>query len=158
MPIPTEEIIINGFRFLAPCPYTEGHPCTGAEATILNRKLHSNLRSNFAKIMDEMVTEGKSIQQVNAELAMKFTAYCAKYSLNGTDDVEAEARAIALAMLKSRLRKANKSISSLDKAGVAKAIDDILASPQRQEIYEQARARLKMIREAAKKELARLAS
>lgn len=153
-----EEITINGFRFLVPSPYSEGHPCTGAEAQILNRKLHSNLRSNFAKIMDSLVVEGKSVESFNHELARRFSEYCATYSLNGGDPIEAEAEAIALAMIKSRLRKVGRKIGDIDAGEISRQINDLLHSPLRQDIYTQARARIKLLHDAARRELARLAS
>lgn len=156
--MPNEEITINGFRFLVPCPYTEGHPCTGAEALILNRKLHSNLRANFAKIMDSMVVEGKSPESFTRELAKRFSEYCAEYTLNGQDPVDAEAKAIALAMIKSGLKKAGKKLGEITSSEIDRRINEVLRSSQRGDIYTQARSRIKLLNEAAKRELARLSS
>lgn len=156
--MPNEEITINGFRFLVPCPYTEGHICTGAEALILNRKLHSNLRANFGKIMDGMVVEGKSPESFTRELAKRFSEYCAEYTLNGLDPVDAEAKAIALAMIKAGLKKAGKKISEIPQEDIDLRIGEVLRSHQCGEIYAQARSRIKLLNEAAKRELARLSS
>jgi hypothetical protein len=153
-----EEITINGFHFLVPCPYTEGHVCTGAEAQILNRKLHSNLRSNFAKIMDSMVVDNKSPETFTRDLAKRFSDYCSEYSLNGQDPVDAEARAIALAMIKSGLKKAGKKLSEISTEDIDRRIREVLLSNQRVDIYAQARGRVKLLTEAAKRELARLSS
>jgi uncharacterized protein (DUF1697 family) len=152
------QITINGFTFLAPTPYTEGHVCTGAEAAILNRRLHAALRNNFGKHMDTLVLEGKTIEDQQRQIFTEFANYCATYSLNGADPVDAEARAIATAIVKNKIRSNGGVIGDYTKAQLEVFITDILASSQRQEIYEQARARLKVIREAAKKELARVSS
>lgn len=154
--MPTEEITINGFRFLVPCPYVEGHVCTEAEATILNKRLHAALRANFAKLMDKMTVEGKA-EDFTRNLAKQFSDYCDSYNLNGGDQIEAEARAIALAMLKAQFKKAKRPLNEVGKDEINRQIEAIL-NLQRQAIYAQARVRIKSLREAAQKELARLAS
>jgi len=154
----SEEITINGFTFLAPTPYTEGHPCTAAEAMILNRRLHANLRSNFSRIMDNLSLEGITVEDVRRVLYFKFAVYCAEYSLNGTDPVEEEATAIARAAVKAKIKSNGGAIGTYTTTQINTLIEDILSGPQRQEIYEQARARLKLIREAARRELAKLSS
>lgn len=154
----TEQITINGFTFLAPCPYTEGHPCTGAEAAILNRKLHANLRSNFSKVMDAYTPQSTSIDDCNREIFKLWSNYCAEYSLNGQDPVQAEAQAIALSIVKRKIKSAGSSIGDYSKNQLNTLAAEILDSHQRQEIFDQARARLKTIRAAAQKELARLST
>lgn len=44
----TETITIQGYEFIAPAPYSEGHVLSAAEAGVLNQTYQENLRNNFA--------------------------------------------------------------------------------------------------------------
>lgn len=149
----TEEILINGHTFLVKCPYSEGHPCSPAEAAILNRKLHASLRSNFSKIMgDSMVVNDATM----IEVYKAFDEYQDSYSLNGADPVELEARVIAEAVVRASIKAAGKNISDFDKSTISAKAKALLRSDSAVDIYEQARVRVKAIQTAAKRELARI--
>ena len=153
-----DEITINGYIFQVPSPYAVGHVCTKAEADVLNRKLHANLRANFSKEVAERMTRfGGQIESYNlAQMKNDFAEYAASYSFNGPDPVEVEALIIAHGIVRRAIKDKGMNISDYSKAQLAEQAELLLNGNLRGEILRLARDRVTSLQAAAQKELAKI--
>lgn len=110
----TCEITIQGLTFAAPQPYSAGHTCTEAEASVLNSVLANALRNNFARRVKEY--EGTSQgDAVHIQLQREFDSYAASYTLNARtgDPIERAARRIAQDLVRTALNERGQKPSDL---------------------------------------------
>lgn len=142
-----DEITINNRTFPIARPYTEGHRCTAAEAEVLNRQFHSNIRKNFSRIMDSMVVNDSTMLQVRKA----FDAYVDSYSFGGASPIDIEARVLAEAIVRHRIKASGGVLGDYNKTELARHVSALLNSPLRDDIYIQAEARTKAIQAAAAK-------
>jgi len=140
-----EEIKINGNIFSYRRPYSEGQRMTQAEANILNGHYRRNIQTNFCRIMESMTDQATLDQLRDA-----FHHYVYSYSLNGVSAVEVEAKAIALAIVKTRIKASGGNIGNFTKAQLTAEADKVLVSAIRDQIFDQATARLRVISAAAR--------
>jgi serine protease inhibitor ecotin len=111
----TKVKVINGLSFDISQPYTEGHPCTAAEARALNQVRAENIGNNMRARIKELQAAGK-----NNEIFQSVAEYDAQYALTDAavratavkmDPVEREARAIAKILLKEHLAKDGRKLT-----------------------------------------------
>lgn len=145
-------ILISGHRFSVPSPYASGHVCNAAEAEILNRKLHENLRTNFAKRIDELVLEGGCEIKVEQE----FHDYSSSYHLGGPDPSDEEALAIARQIVRTQLKGQGHNLTDYSKASLTELAKVLLNGEAGGEIRVMAADRVRAIQKAAKDELRRI--
>lgn len=116
----TKTLMIQGVEFTAPFKYTAGHVLTEVEAKVLNQTRFENLRNNFAATVKASL-EGKEGAVPQADLAAKFADYEAAYDFampgqgggaRTLDPIEKEARVIATAIVKEKLRALGKSYTA----------------------------------------------
>lgn len=153
-----DTITISGCTFTVPTPFAVGHICTEAEAGVLNRALHANLRRNFARRVEENLAacqQGMNAMNL-ARLQAEFTSLANAYAFGGPDPVESEALVIAEQIVRQSLRARKLNVTDYTKAQLIDQAETLLAGPQGGEIRALAETRTKMIRNAAAKELARV--
>lgn len=153
-----DEITIAGYVFPAPSPYAEGHVCNRAEADALNRKLHANLRANFAKEIEQRKDRVVDYDHAKfmSDLQADFAAYASTYRLGSPDPADAEAHTIALGIVRRAIKGSGKNLSDYSKAQLNQQADDLLLGPLGGEIKRLARERVTALQAAAKAELARV--
>jgi len=129
--VKTDEITIQGYTFVAPLRYVEGHTLSSNEAGALNQTYHENLRNNFASSVKKKLEElfgsevdGKIVVPDDAELSdeqlselqAEFDAYAQAYEFGArrsgggrapVDPVEREALALAKQAVRQALKNKN---------------------------------------------------
>lgn len=153
-----DTITISGYTFTVPTPFAAGHVCTEAEAGVLNRALHANLRRNFAKTVDEAREDMRNGTWNGDQRTLQaaFDIFARDYQFGGTDPVAAEALVIAEQIVRQSLRARKLNVTDYTKAQLIDQAEALLEGPQGPEIRSLAETRTKMIRNAAAKELARV--
>lgn len=153
-----DTITISGYTFTVPTPFAAGHTCTEAEAGVLNRALHANLRRNFARRVEEVSNNGSVGVTPNRQtfLQDELDIMSRSYKFGGIDPCEAEALVIAEQIVRQSLRARKLNVTDYTKAQLIDQAEALLAGPQGPEIRALAETRTKMIRNAAAKELARV--
>jgi len=154
-----DTITISGYTFTVPTPFAAGHVCTEAEANVLNRQMHANLRRNFAKRVEEVLFSTDSPTQkqaVTISLQGELNALSTTYAFGGPNPISAEALVIAEQIVRQSLRARKLNVTDYTKAQLIDQAETLLAGPQGPEIRSLAETRTKMIRNAAAKELARV--
>lgn len=76
-----KSILIQGYNFDAPEPYSAGHVLTEVESGVLNQTFAENLRNNFAgDVKDAIATHGKTLPaEVVESLRDSFESYAKTY-------------------------------------------------------------------------------
>ena len=102
-----DQITIAGHTFNVPVRYQEGHELTDGEASALNQTYHENLRNNFASKVKEGTSNGKSVEDMQAELDTYAEGYQFGVRTGGggtRDPVKSEAMRLAKEKIKEFLR------------------------------------------------------
>jgi hypothetical protein len=150
-----DTISIHGLTFTVPSPYGPGHICSTAEARILNQILHARLRKNFAENVEAIPTGGID-KAKRDELQRELDAYAATFSLNGPDPTQAEAIALAISIIKCKLRAEKKLVKEVPQSALREAAEKLLQGPSGQSILCMARVRVIEFQRLAAEELARV--
>lgn len=151
---PTTDVTVNipkyGIKFSIPARYTEGHPCTAAEAKTLNQTLAENLRNNFVSNVKERVEKNQAAAVAagntamgddsalsdtdKAELTSAFDEYATEYTFSesrrpriAVDPIEREATKIAKAKVLEALRAQNIEAKSLPEGKMEQFVASVLA-------------------------------
>ena len=151
-----DTITISGYAFTVPSPFAEGHVCTEAEAQVLNRAMHANLRRNFARRVEEVARRAPPMSAEIAELQAELDSLASSYRFGGPDPSEFEALVIAEQIVRQALRNNKKNITDFSREQLTDQAKALLASPRGGEIRRLANERTKMIRQAAAQELRRV--
>lgn len=152
----TDTITINGYTFKVSRPYLPGHVCTAAEADVLNRKMHSNLRRIFSvQVQDAEAKVGPNHVNVGS-LQIELNKLSSTYSFERSDPIRAEAFAIALEVVRAAIKKEGKRIGDYSKAALSSEAEKILSGTGGHSILELARARVAQVQRLAQEELAKL--
>lgn len=151
-----DTITISSYTFSVPRPYAAGHVCSQAEAEVLNRKLHENLRLNFGKRIAQENFGPTENGYAPAKLQSEFDSYASTYTFGGPDPALAEASIVALDVVKRAIKARGGNVSDYSKAQLADQASAILAGPHGPDIRNMARERVTALQAAAKKELERL--
>lgn len=132
----------KGKSFTVPRRYEEGHTLSTEEANALNGLLTENIRNNFSKTLEKMISDGKTDEEINAA----FAAYAEGYAFAGrrstrapVDPVQREAEKIATAKLDEALRKMGKSRKNLADGVFDKHVTELAS---KQEIQDEAKRRV----------------
>jgi hypothetical protein len=111
-----QSITIQGFEFIAPAPYAEGHPLTEKEAAVLNRTYAENLGNNFRKVVKAAKDAGTASLEA---LQDAFTTYAETYNFAVKrarivlDPVKKEEHKLAKAKITERLREKNVDLKTV---------------------------------------------
>jgi hypothetical protein len=143
-------ITIAGYTFTVPSPFAEGHVCTAAEAEVLNRAMHANLRRNFAREVGPA-----QCHETLQELQSRLDALALAYRFGGPDPSEAEALVIAEQIIRAKLKARRLALGDYSRAQITEQAKALLASTQGGEIRLMARDRVAQLQRAARAELAR---
>ena len=141
---PTRAFIIQDKSFQLPQPFSEGHPCTGSEAGVLNQTLAENVRNNLAQRVKKAVDED-NFDQVNMQA--EIDQYIEEYEFGvrrgrgPTDPVEREALNIAREEVKSALRKNNYKLADIDAADITALAEQVVS--ENPDITKEAERRVK---------------
>jgi|SRR5215467_12941857 len=134
------QITIQGKQFEVRSPYVPGvHDLTEGEAHTLNQTRHENIRNNFAKKVKEWNGQDDLQALVNK--------YDEEYEFGvrgegagvSRDPVEVEARGLARAAIKAKLKEMNQSA---DAKAINGAVEALLASDKGEKFREAARNRV----------------
>lgn len=126
----SKTILIDGEGFEVSTPYAAGHQITEIEAKVLNQTRAENIGNNFRKAVKDAKAKGESLDAVRAELIAYDAAYA--FSVGGMarvpiDPIEKEARSIASAAIKAKLKKTGRDIKSLPEGKLEELIDTVAA-------------------------------
>lgn len=148
-----DSITIQGYTFKVPRRFEAGHECSAAEAEVLTRAFHKNLRTNFA----DRVAEDGQANYDHPKLQAELTAYALAYSFGGPDPALAEAAAIALDIVKRAIKTEGRALKDFTQADLRAKADELLHSEVGDDIRKLARERSTILQRAAKREAERLA-
>lgn len=134
------QITIQGKQFEVRSPYVPGmHELTEGEAHSLNQTRHENIRNNFAK----KVKEWNGTDDLQALVSKYDEEY--EFGVRGEgagtsrDPVEVEARGLARAAIKAKLKELNQSAEA---KAINAAVEALLASEKGEKFREAARNRV----------------
>lgn len=151
-----DEITIAGYAFKVPRPFRAGHVCTQAEAEVLNRKLHENIRGNFSKRVKEATSGNSSLREdgILKKLQTELDDYSHDYVFGG-DSIASEALVIATDIVRRAIKANGKNLSNYSKSDLASQAEVLLRGKLKDQILCMARERVSALQAAAQAELER---
>ena len=136
-----KKLTINNLEVMLPTPYITGHQCTPAEAGALNTTLHRRIRDRLDRRFGRR-TEFTQEMQLAVHNIIRTT------SING-NPVGAEAKTIALNMVKRAIKDEGQLIKSYTPREMKERAENLLKSPAGRAIVNLAINRITEIEEAA---------
>lgn len=126
---PTSDFVIQGHTFKIPAPFTEGHVCSGAEASVLNQTLAENCRNNLAARVKKAVDDGTfdaAGMQADIDEYVEEYEFGARRGRGPTDPVEREALIIAKEEVKKALRRGGYKLADIDASDITRLAEQVV--------------------------------
>lgn len=147
-----QEITIAGQTFLVTPQYEDGDTINANEAAALNQTLFENLRNNFASKVKEGIAAGLDHAVLQQQLDTYEEAYSFGVRSGGggrRDPVRTEAIAIALDMVKNKLRETGRKLADYSAKQLTDLAKQVVDSGKYPQIMEQAKDRVEQAKAAA---------
>lgn len=143
-----KKLKLGNLEVVLPEPYRQGHVCSAKEASLLNSLHMKRLKENITQIANS-----KGMAYGPAELLPELNKYVRDYSLNGRDPVETEAQALALQIVKQKLKAEGGRLKAVRLSVLKRDAERVLASPLGSTIRRMAITRAEDLAEAVKARL-----
>lgn len=128
---PTGNFTIQKEVFQIPRPFAEAHPCSVAEAGVLNQTLAENTRNSFNKRVAEMVEDGTfdhNKMQAEIDEWLEQYEFGVRRGRGPVDPIERETLTIAKDIVRGALREKEYKLADIAAEEITRLAEEVISN------------------------------